>query len=79
MCTYVHVHVCVRVHVCSHMCACVCVISGLSNLFRISAKPINLHTLYSHEIAFIFFMWGYLSFYIFAGDVAQWEAFDAHS
>ena len=57
---YVCVHVCTcervrarvraRVRLCARVCACVClwrmyVISGLSILFRIFAKPINLKCL----------------------------------
>ena len=69
------VRMCVRVCVCVH----VCVISGLSIIFMILVKPINFHTLYTHQLASIFVMWDYLSLYIFAGDVTQREAFDSRT
>ena len=56
---------------------CVCVISGLSILFRIFAKPINKHTLYTRQIALIFVMWDYLSLILFASNVARSHAIDS--
>ena len=66
MCAYTHAHVCV----CWRVCMCVHVISGLSILFRIQGKAINMHTIYTREIMVIFVMWDYLCFCIFAGDMA---------
>ena len=53
-----YAYMCVHVRVSESVCMCVrvCVISGFSILFKIFAKPINLHSLYTCEMALIYFM-----------------------
>ena len=59
------------VHMCVHKCASVCVRMcncGLNILFKILAKHINTHTLYTHKIALDFSKRYYFSLFLFAGD-----------
>ena len=69
-------HICVRVFMRVHACVRVSVISGLSILLRIKAKPINSHSLYTRQIALIFVMRDYFLLFLFVGNVVQREAFD---
>ena len=67
----------------AHMCVRVCARAHAKcnqcdkHPLRIFANPLYVLYLYTHQIVFIFVMWDYLSFYIFAGDVARQESFDS--
>ena len=82
VCTCVHLcaRVCTCVHLCARVCICVCVrvcvISWLSILFRIQAKPTNKHTLYRRKVALIFVMWDYFYLFLCASDVAKSQTCD---
>ena len=45
-------------------------------MLRIFAKSLITHTLYKHDFSFIFVMWDFVLFLIYAGDVAARGASD---
>ena len=63
------VHACVQVCMCGH--TCVCVISGLSILFKIFPNSLSTHTLYTHRFALIFATWDYFYLFLCTRDIAQ--------
>ena len=75
-----HVVTCIRTtwRICVHVCACVCafVCSYVHECNQSFKHPLKIFAnhLSTRKIAFIFFMWDYLSFYIFAGDMVCLES-----